>query len=183
MFIGQNSYLKPKYFIMIKTLENVTRSLNRISGEKEFVIESLDGMATIIEARDTFKSFVDASFKQWGLDQPGRITNETIMDVYEIVGQGRFPEVYARLTANLDMAMVTQHQIIRFCERYPMLFHQKGYCYFFLIKEAREYFMVYTKNNSSGLFASLDRFNGFVNWPGKDCHRRIIVPQLILPLV
>jgi len=168
---------------MIKALKNVTRSLNIISGEKEFVIEALDGTATIVQARDTFKSFVDSSFKQWGLDQPGRITNETIMDIYEIVGQGLFPEVFARLTTNLDMAMVTQHQIVKFCERYPMLFHQNGYCYFFLIKEAQEYFMVYAKNNSSGLFASPDHFDGFAKWPNQDYHRRIIVPRLILPLV
>ena len=152
--------------------------LQLISGGEKLMIEALDGKAYISDAKKTFKSFIDPNFKNWGLNQFGSATTETLLDVSEMTSDGTFVQVFTSITSDLDKIVMTQAQIIRFCEKYPTWLRQKGYATFFLTKVGGEYFVVGVDVCSDGLDVLVYRLEGGRVWSGEYRHR-VVSPQLI----
>lgn len=145
----------------------------------DLVIESLDGRKTIAEAGDIFKSYLDSDFKNWGLDNFSEKTEEAPVQVYEMVQNASFSQMFKSLSNNLDDLRLTQHQIINFCEKYPNNFRQDGYGDFFLFKENDEYFVAFVCVDSGGLIVLVNRFEDGCVWSAGD-RLRVVVPQLNL---
>ena len=154
-----------------------TPSITRLI-ESGVMIEKCDGKAFIGKADKTFKSFIDSDFKDWGLNRAGNITEETLLDIHEIVEDARFSQIFPSINSDLDKLVVTQNQIIRFCEKHPTLLRQEGYGTFFLIKENGEYFVVHVSVNAGGLYVGVYRLGYDVVWIGV-CRHRVVFPQLV----
>jgi len=152
--------------------------LQLISGGEKLMIEALDGKAYISDAKRTFKSFIDGCFKSWGLNQTGPATAETLVDVHEIIEDGNFVKIFTSLNSDLDKLVMTQAQIIRFCEKHPTWLRQEGYATFFLTKVNDEYFVVRVYVDGGGLSVRVYRLENDSVWHGEDLHR-VVSPQLI----
>lgn len=152
--------------------------LQVISGAEKLMIEALDGKAYISDAKKVFKSYIDGDFKNWGLNQPGPATAETLVDVSEMVKDATFAQIFTGITPDLDKIVMTQAQIIRFCEKHPTWLRQEGYATFFLTKVNGEYFVVYVIVNSVGLKVYVRRLENVFVWRGESGHR-VVAPQLM----
>jgi len=79
------------------------------------------------------------------------------------------------ITPNLDKLVLTQAQIIRFCEKHPTWLRQEGHATFFLTKVGGEYFVVSVRVFSGGLNVSVDRFEDGDVWDA-GCRHRLVSP-------
>lgn len=175
---GRVFELFDKLFVKDQSEKNDT-ILTLLSIPETLVLETLDGKATIANAKSTFKSYLDPDFKNWGLNNKGDATKETPVQVYEMAKDATFSQMFNSLSSDLDSLCLTQNQIIRFCEKYPSHLRQDGYATFFLFKENGEYFVAGVGVISDGLCVSVDRFGYAYVWDAEDAHR-LVVPQMNL---
>ncbi|MFP4514840.1 MAG: hypothetical protein ACLFNO_02435 [Parcubacteria group bacterium] len=158
-------------------LEKNDSILSLLSTPETLVLEELDGKATLAEAKSTFKSYVDSDFRNWGLNDKGNGSKEMPVQVYEMVKDATYSQMFNSLPSDLDSLCLTQNQIIRFCEKHPSHLRQDGYITLFLFKESAEYFVTRVAVGSGGLGVGLDRFGSTVVWSA-EFRYRLIVPQL-----
>jgi hypothetical protein len=135
--------------------------LRIIPGGENLTIESLNGKTYISNAKKIFKSYIDGNFKNWRLNQASLATAETMVDVREMINDGTSIQLFVSITSDLDRIIMTQAQIIRFCEKYPNWLHQNGYATFFLTKVSGRYFVVSVFMDSIGFYVQ-------VYWLGRD---------------
>jgi hypothetical protein len=157
--------------------EIINSSITRLI-ESGVMIEKCDGKAFIGKADKIFKSNIDNDFENFGLNKVGNATKKTLLDIHEIVEDAKFSQIFPSINSDLDKLVMTQSQIIRFCEKNPALLRQGGYGTFFLIKENNEYFVVYVSVGSGGLRVSVHRFGHDGVWYGAYRHR-VVFPQLV----
>ncbi len=169
--------------LFVKTVasrnESVTKDskiIKLISSEK-IMIESLDGKALISEAKKTFKSWIDTRFTEWKLNETDIATPETLVNVYKMVKDTTLGQMFIELNSDLDKLVMTQSQIIRFCEKHPSWLCSYGFSTFFLIKVNGKYFVVSVRVDDGDLVAHVNRFEYDVVWDSSS-HHRIVVPQL-----
>lgn len=160
----------------ILTPKNVI--LRKISGDEKLMIEALDGKAYILDAKETFESGIDENFKNWGLNQPGPATAETLLDVSEMTSDGTFVQIFTGITPDLEKLVMTQAQIIYFCEKHRNWLRLKGRATFFLTKVGGKYFVVYVIVRLDGLAVLVNRLWYDHVWDGES-RRRVVYPQLI----
>jgi len=161
-----------------RDVEKKTSMFNLISAGEKVMIEVLDGRAYISEAKRIFSSFIDGNFKNWGLNKSGPGTLATLVDINEIIEDGNLVKIFTSLNPDLDKLVMTQTQIIRFCEKHPTWLRQEGYTTLFLTKAGNEYFVVSVDVFSGGLGVSVLRLGLDVVLGGEDRHR-VVSPQLI----
>jgi len=142
---------------------------------EEVKLGATSGTKTIYKAKKTFKSYIDNDFKNWGLDKRTKATPKTDLFIYEITEDAIFKEMF---TGDLDKLVMTQSQIIDFCDKYLSKLIKDSYRTFFLIKENNEYFVVSVSVNSFDLYVYVVRFENDFVWSA-ECQHRIVVPQLI----
>jgi hypothetical protein len=153
--------------------------LKLISAGEKIMIESSDGKALISKAKNTFKSWIDPDFANWKLNETGAATPETLLDVYEMANNATFVQMFSELNSDLDKLVMTQAQIIRFCEKHPTWLRQEGNATFFLTKVNGEYFVVFVYVRAGGLRVGVRRLGGGHVW-GASRLRRVVAPQLEL---
>lgn len=171
--------------------ETKSSILRPISDGRKIMIEALDGEAQISDAKNIFKAFIHENFKNWGLDQPGPATAETLCDVSEITSSATAAQIFTSITSNLDRLVMTQAQIIRFCEKYPTWFDREGSATLFLTKVNGEYFMVDVSKyvgcvvdasdlsaSSDGLGVNVYSLDDIGAWGG-DRRHRVVYPRFI----
>lgn len=159
------------------TKEEVILNLIFSTGEK-LIIEETSGKRTIADSKSIFRSFIDPDFKNFKLNNKGEKRPETEVSLFEMAKDATFSQIFNFLNFVLDKLVLTQEQIIRFCEKYPTKLRQDGYGTFFLIKENNEYFVVRVNVYSDGLIVFVYRFEDDNVWHAKYQHR-FVVPQLL----
>jgi len=152
--------------------------LKLLSAGEKIMLEANDGNSKIYGNSKIFKSFNDDDFKNWGLNKNSQTTAETLVDVYEIIKDAKFAEIFASPNCDLDKLVMTQAQIVRFCEKYPTWLCQDGNATLFLIKENDEYFVVSVDVRADGLRVYVRRFDYGRVWRA-GCRHRVVFPQLI----
>lgn len=151
--------------------------LRLISGGESIVIDACDGSETIANAKDTFKSGIDSDFKNWGTNKPGQATEDTAVQVHEMVKDATFAQMFGSLGTDLDKLCLTQHQIKKFCKKHANWLRTDGYGTFFLFKVEDQYFVVGVGVVSDGLGVDVDRLEYDRVWHGEYRHR-VVSPQL-----
>ncbi|MFA7702785.1 MAG: hypothetical protein WCX80_05020 [Patescibacteria group bacterium] len=169
-----------KFFeeLLADKIETKSSILKLISGGEKIMIEVSDGKATIANAANTFKSYLDSDFKDRGLDTPGLETPEILVDIHEIIEDANFSQIFTGLNPDLDKLVLTQAQIIRFCEKHPTWLRQEENATLFLTKVNGEYFVVSVCVYSDGLDVDVNRFEDGSVWRAGARHR-LVAPQLI----
>ena len=152
--------------------------LKLISQGLRLVLYPSDGSESIIEAKKTFTEYIQGDFGKNGLEEKGIATEETEVVVHEMVGDGTSPQIFAELSPDLDKLVLTQHQIIQFCQRFRAWLRQKGFSTFFLMKVDDSYYVVVVHNDPNGLDVRVRNLIDTQVWPGEN-HRRIVSPKIV----
>lgn len=135
-------------------------------------IQATDGKSFIANEKELFNVYLDSGFKSWGLDRIGESTPETNIQVFELIKDATFNQMFNSISNELDELCLTQSQIIEIVRNHKNLLNQKGYANFFLMKECGEYFVTHVFLYSGGeLRAGVDRFDYADVWSGSLGHR------------
>lgn len=152
--------------------------LRLLSSGKSIIIDACDGKLTLANAKEVFKSGIDSDFENWGLNQPTSATEQTVAQVSEMIKDANFAQIFGSLGGNLDSLCLTQHQIIKFCEKHPTWLRQESYATFFLTKAGDEYFVVSVDVRSGGPEVRVYRLEDGGVWRAV-YRRRVVSPQLM----
>ncbi len=177
-----DDFLKRK--IKPKVNEGILRLL-----KDGLAIKALDGSRLICKAKKTFKSFIDIDFVNWGINKHGIATPETPVQVREMIGDGKFMDIFRALPGTWNQKWVSQNQAIEFCETLPEWLRQEGYATFFLIKKDEnkpideenpqdDLVVVYVYVFADGLDVYVDRLEDDDVFHGQYRHR-VVSPQLM----
>lgn len=140
---------------------------------KALTLLKTDGSKYISWATKVFKSYIDSDFKKWGLDKKSDKTKEVKVNVFEMIKDSNFKEMFT----DPEKQVMTQHQIIEFCQKHPADLRQNSYATFFLTKVDNEYFVAYVDVRSGGLRVRVRRLGDDGVWRGGYRHR-VVSPQL-----
>lgn len=145
---------------------------------KDINIPALKGSKTIARADEVFTSYIDSDFENYGTDKKGVKTEAAPLAVLEIEKDGTFKEIFESF-GNPEELVLSQEQIIKFCEDHKDKLRQGGYGTFFLFKTNEEFFVAGVHVDSDGLSVRAHRFSVGGVW-GAEYRRRVVVPQLTL---
>jgi hypothetical protein len=84
--------------------------LKLISGNEPLVLDPTDGQETLARAADVFR-YIDSNFANWNCDVPGPPAKETSVQIYEMVRDSTFQEMFGGFGVALDRLALTQAQI------------------------------------------------------------------------
>lgn len=170
-------------FSFIQAPQNLNGSF---SDKKEKVFKILEtvkigetsGKRLIIKSESVFNSFIDSDFKNWDLENWEEDRPEIDFLICEIDKDTPFPHMFTKINSNLDDLVVTQDQIIYFCEKYPGKINQDGCQVFFLIKRDKEYFVVGVSRtpNPNNLAVFVYRIDREVPIYAR-YHHRLVIPS------
>ncbi len=148
--------------------------LRLLSAGVTITIGKCDGKQSLAQAKKTFPSYIDSDFKKWGLDKAGVATEETQVQVYELVKDAI---MFGSIGTDLDKLCMTQHQIKQFCENHSNWLRADGYGTFFLFRVEDQFFVAHVNVLSSGLCVYVNRFELDCVWRAEFQHR-LVSPQL-----
>lgn len=145
-------------------------------------IDPTCGSETIAKAKETFPGFIDSNFVEWDIDKNGgaAATDAARVKVYEMNPEKRAKATFAEMFESLgepDELVLTQGQIIGFCEQHRDLLRSDGCATFFLFRVGDESFVAHVRVDSDGLRVYVDRFGLDYRWYAVSRHR-LVAPQL-----
>jgi hypothetical protein len=162
---------------MIELAEQVVGYLKLISGTETITIGETDGTNTIARASDVFTGWVDPDFVKYGKNIQGQPTKEMKVQVFEMIKNGTFAQIFGGFGENLDRLCLAQSQIICFVRDHSKWLHKDGYGTFFLFKERSEFFVSRVYQNMGRLEVDKRCLSDNYIWKA-GTRRRIVVPQL-----
>ncbi len=158
-----------------KELQN--KILNLISGDKNIVIDATDGTEILAKANDVF-NHIDLDFVAYGADEPGSTTPETLIEIYRIVKNATFTQMFGSLSSDLNTLCFTQAQIKGFVKKHCDWFRADGYGTFFLFKSRNRFFVAHVHVRfDDELRIYVRRFDHPYIWDAEFRHR-VVIPQL-----
>ena len=102
-------------FMKRKITAKVTEGILRlISDNSTLTIKALDGSRLIYNAKDTFKSGIDGDFVNWGVNNPGIATPAALVQVHEMIGDGKLMNIFTSLPGTWNQKWLSQNQFIDF---------------------------------------------------------------------
>lgn len=151
--------------------------LRNISGAEVLKLDACDGKTTIADSKNIFSS-IDSDFKVYGANTKGIATTETAVEVYEMVKDANFVQMFGSLSTDLDTLCVTQSQILNFIAKHRGMLRTEGYATFFLFKSGENFFVAFVGFAGGGsLEVYVRRFEYGGVWGASNRHR-VVVPQL-----
>jgi hypothetical protein len=167
-----------------KELDNfLTKPKNQIlcllTTKNKLVIKATNSKRFLAEAEGAFKSGIDPNFEKWKLNQASYATPDTPTDVYELIADATFAQIFGLLSNDLDKLCLTQSQIEEFCLSYPNQLRIDDST-FFLFKENRHFFVARVSVYLDGLNVCVRRLENDCVWNGADHHHphHVVVPVL-----
>ncbi len=150
--------------------------LKLISGGESLTLDAVNGTETLVDAKDVF-AHIDPDFKNWGADEKGPETGETAVDVYEMVKDATFSQMFRKLNVDARKLCLTQHQIKNFVKKHRNWLRIDGYATFFLFESKGNLFVARVSFGSGGrLDVHVYRFGSLRVWHA-ECRHRVVVLQ------
>jgi hypothetical protein len=146
-----------------------------LSKGESILIDACDGKEILADAKDVFKSGIDSDFKNWNTNKPGKNTEETAVQVHEIVKDSTFAQMFGSFGTDLDKLCLTQSQIKNFCKKNPNWLRTDGYATFFLFKVGDQFFVAYVYVDSDGFCVDVLRFEYVYVW------NAVYAPRFVVP--
>ncbi len=149
-------------------------------------LPATDGQRTMVRAKDMFPGYFGKDYANWGTDVPGKATPEMPFQVYELVMDGKFAQIFGGFARPLGELCWEQDKILAFVEGHPERLHPQGYGTFFLFKvkfkentenKREEFFVANVYRDGGQLKAHVFRFSFDSVWPA-GYRYRFVVPQL-----
>jgi hypothetical protein len=114
--------------------------LRLLSGNELLVLGPTDGQETLAQATSVFR-YIDRNFEHWNCNTVGLPTKETAVQVYEMVRDSTFQEMFGGFGIPIDSLALTQAQIKQFAKLYPNWLKKGGNGTFFLFKVENQFFV------------------------------------------
>lgn len=157
--------------------------LRLISGDESVVIDPTDGKEVLANADDLF-DYIDSDFRNWRADEPGQPTGETPVEIYEMIGDATFTQMFGslgadrRIPASMRKLCLTQAQIKGFVKKHRNWLRADGYGTFFPFVSYGQFFVARVDVSSGGgLRVCVLRLGHSGVWRAAGRHR-VVVPQL-----
>jgi hypothetical protein len=153
--------------------------------DKQFIIDSTDGLEILADAGDVFVS-IDPELCDRKLNHPSEPTKRTPVDVLTIVQPSNFFQIFGSLSLDAQKFCFTQAQIKGFAKKYRQWLRNPPNCYGenFLAFECREKIFVAQiyVNVNKDLVIIRRPFGDISTWGVEDkIHKdRVVVPQLVV---
>lgn len=148
--------------------------LKLISGNDSLVLAPSRGQETLARATDVFR-YVDSNFEHWNCDMTEPPTKATPVQVYEMIRDSTFQEMFGGFGVAVDRLVLTQAQIKQFVQRYPDWLKKGGNGTFFLFRAGNEFFVAAVYFFSDGrLGARLRRLTLERVFRAKKRHRLVL---------
>lgn len=118
--------------------------LKLISGGKAIIIDAVDGVELLTDARDVF-SFINigSDVENSDVNEPGRPTVETPVDVHRMVMSATFAQMFGELNADARKLCLTQAQIKKFANKHSDWLKKGGDATFFLFESKGRLFVAH----------------------------------------
>jgi len=149
--------------------------LKLISGGESLTLDAVNGTETLVDAKDVF-AHIDPDFKNWGADEKGPETGETAVDVYEMVKDATFSQMFRKLNVDARKLCLTQHQIKNFVKKHRNWLRIDGYATFFLFESKGNLFVASVDFYSGDEFhVDVDQFEDLDVWYAEYRHRVVVL--------
>ncbi len=157
--------------MLLKNIQTETEFLKLISGETELLLEALSAK-NIADDRTVFKSGQNA-FKMWNVDSTR--SKPTAVSVFETTQEATASQLFKSFNCDLDALCLTQHQIMRFSQKFPdWIVYDNATLFLIQGCKDEEYFVVHiVKYDTNEMCVCLSRFNASDVWNVKT---RLVVP-------
>lgn len=155
--------------------KNKANILRLISHGQTVVVEACNGSETIADSQGVF-STIDKSFRNLKINKSEPASKKTNLQVYELIKDASFDEVFYALGKDFDELCLTQHQIKKFCGFNDEWILFDGTITTFFFKAAELYFAAYVSENEKGLQINHQKLQ--IGSDAKmQCSDRLIVPK------
>jgi hypothetical protein len=148
-----------------------------ISADEDIVIDQTNGRGLLSVANDLFVS-IDRQFKDPKVNEFGMDTDETCLDVYEIVRPANLLQLFSSISEDVRMLYLTQSQIRAFLSEYSNWLNVSPYPTFFLFKSSNVGYVAQVNVlNDKKLSLRLNELDSEFIWNLKKCPR-VVVPRM-----
>ena len=172
---GKETMEKIARFIAEKEEKAKEIFLKLISGGESLTLDAVNGTETLVDAKDVF-AHIDPDFKNWGADEKGPETGETAVDVYEMVKDATFSQMFRKLNVDARKLCLTQHQIKNFVKKHRNCLRTDGYATFFLFESKGNLFVADVDFDSGDkLHVDVGRFEILDVWGAENRHRVVVL--------
>jgi hypothetical protein len=141
------------------------------------ILPATDGKRTLAQASNIFKGYLDPDFYNWKMDVKGQPTKEMPFEIFELVKDGTFNQVFGAFGVELDKLYWSQDQVISFIEKHADLLHLQNHITFLLFKVDNGFFVVDISSFVGQLGACTRCLSSDIVWHERD-RGRFVVPQL-----
>ena len=121
------------------------------------------------------KSCPEPDYLNWDHQQKCQPTPAITVDIFKFLTTANFSKIFHTIGSDIDKAVMTQSQIVRFCTLYPRQVSVRGNKSIFLTEMNGELFPVEIFWTNSGLMALIDKFDCETIWSPKN-EIRIVCP-------
>lgn len=153
-----------------------TKYLRLISGNEGLILDPRDGKRTLAKANDIF-SYIYPGFEKWRANEPGEATEKTLIDIYEMVENATFTQMFGSLSRETKQLCLTQDQIIGFVMKYRQWLRDEGFETYFLFESYGQFFVAKVHHESYRLDVYIDRFE-CSDVSDAEGYSRLVVPRL-----
>ncbi|MFZ2523564.1 MAG: hypothetical protein WAW92_04235 [Minisyncoccia bacterium] len=158
--------------------------LHRLYEGEVISIRRLAGAGTIAHADRVFSGHIDSDFVAWGTDELDETTTpKQIVEIHEMVQNGNFQTIFESVGRPIAELVLTQKQVIAFCEDHRDKLRTEGFGTFFIFKvgpnvlpDLSNLFVARVIVVVRDLYVYVDRFSRSFVWLGRYRHR-FVVPQ------
>ena len=147
--------------------------LKLLSKGESIIIDACDGTETLANAKEVFLFGIDPDFKNWHTNNPDIATEETEVNVHELVKDSTFLQIFGSLELDLYKLCLTQAQIKSFCKKHPQLLRQHGYATIFLFRASDQFFVASVSVIADDMRVGIHRFGDGSWWSAEYSHRVI----------
>ena len=155
--------------------------------ESGVMIEACDGEDYFGKPKSNFNGYIGENLKNFNLNKKEKPRAETLLDIHDVSGRGRFNEIFSKINFDLEKLVMALDQIIRFCIKHPTKLLRNNFN-FFLVKgdggssSNEEYLVISINLFTNGLSANAFHFGSTIVWGISETpflFQRVITPQII----
>ncbi|NCD01158.1 hypothetical protein EOL94_03645 [bacterium] len=158
------------------------KKFQNLSKNRNVTIREVSGKKLIFNSNDVFASSIDPDFEKLKLIQTSKPTGKVVVDVYKVLDDMNFMDMFLPFLDDIEDVIFTQHQIIVFCQRHYKFIKNDGREIFFLFKGKNklnedDLFVAAVFNEFMGLGVRVYDFYKEDLWSSAEHGNRIVVPR------
>lgn len=156
-----------------------TPIIHHLSASEGLILSETDGRITLANADHVFDhNCTNPNLETWNTNVTSMGKGAIAVSVYELQQNATFVQMFTALSSELDLLVLTQDQIITFCQEHKDWLRNDGYYTFFLFNVRNELFVAgISYSSKDSLTLHVHRFEDEMEWSSY-YRPRVITPKL-----